>query len=106
MLKKGDIIAIISVLAAAAVCFGVFFLFHRGTGKTVTVKQDNEIVYQGALTADKTVTLSGNTVVIADEKVRMSEADCKNQICVRHSTISKKGESIVCLPNRVIVTVE
>ena len=35
----------------------------------------------------------------------MKEADCPDQICVRHKAISKSGESIVCLPHKVVVEI-
>ena len=47
-----------------------------------------------------------NTVIIKGGEVTVSASSCKNQVCVRHGSISKSGESIVCLPNRLIVTIE
>ena len=44
-------------------------------------------------------------LIIKDGEVYMQEADCPNQICVHHSPISHKGETIVCLPNRVIIEI-
>ena len=47
-----------------------------------------------------------NEVVIKGGEVYVSEASCKNQICVKRGHISKAGESIVCLPNRLVVRIE
>ena len=47
-----------------------------------------------------------NVVEIKDGKVSVTEASCKNQVCVRHGAISRSGESIVCLPNRLVVRIE
>ena len=44
-------------------------------------------------------------MVISDGKVRVDLADCPDGICVAHRPIFRDGESIVCLPNRVVVTV-
>ena len=44
-------------------------------------------------------------LVISDGKADMESADCPNQICVHHSAISHIGETIVCLPNRVVIEV-
>lgn len=44
-------------------------------------------------------------LIIKEGEAYMQEADCPNQICVHHSPISHKGESIVCLPNRVIIEI-
>lgn len=47
-----------------------------------------------------------NTVEIKGGSVSVTEASCKNQVCVRHGSISSPGESIVCLPNRLVVSIE
>ena len=46
-----------------------------------------------------------NTVQIKNGKVKMIYADCKDKICKNHKEISKSNESIICLPNKVEVTV-
>ncbi len=44
-------------------------------------------------------------LTIKDGKADMTYADCPNQICVHHAAIMNVGETIVCLPNRVVVEV-
>ena len=46
-----------------------------------------------------------NTVIISGGQASMKYANCKDKICVNHNEISKNNESIICLPNKVIVTV-
>ena len=46
-----------------------------------------------------------NVVIIQNGIVHMDYSNCKNQICVHTGKISKEGQSIVCLPNKVTVTV-
>lgn len=105
MLKKWDLILLISVVFVALGLWGAMRFF--GTqGATVTVKENNEVVYRGALTEDYTLHLSGNTVVVKDRKVFVEKADCREQVCVNHRPISKKGETILCLPHKVSITVE
>lgn len=105
MLKKGDIIIIITVLALT-LASSALLIFGKGEGRTVTVKENNEVVYKGSLYENKVIELTGNTVEIKDCAVTVTNADCKNQICVNHSAITKKGESIICLPNKVIAEIE
>lgn len=45
-------------------------------------------------------------LVIDDGAAYMESADCPNQICVHHNPVSHKGETIVCLPNRIIVEID
>ena len=35
----------------------------------------------------------------------MEWADCTDQICVNHRAVSREGESIICLPNQVVISV-
>ena len=46
-----------------------------------------------------------NTLLIQNGKAKMIEADCRDQLCVHQKAISIQNENIVCLPNRVVVTV-
>lgn len=43
---------------------------------------------------------------IADGGVRVKSSDCPDKICVKTGLVSHEGMSAVCMPNRVIVTVE
>lgn len=47
-----------------------------------------------------------NVLVIQDGKADIVEASCPDKICVNHAAIHLSGESIVCLPNKVVVTIE
>lgn len=105
MLKKADIILILSIISAASVLFAVFVFMPKKAGCTVIVRQDNKVVYSAPLSDDNEVKLDGNTVVIKDNTVYMKEANCKNQICVRQGEIQRNGESIICLPNKVIIEI-
>lgn len=103
-IKSGDRIVILFVLLAA-VAAGILLLLPKNPGKTVTVKQNNRTVFCLALSDDQTVSLPGNEIVIKNGKVFVRSADCKNQICVHHAPISQVGETILCLPNRVSITI-
>lgn len=102
-MKKGDFIIIVAVIG---ICLLLFLLFPFKKGKTVTVKKDNKTVYSENLNKDNNVDLGNNTVIIKSGEVYMKEANCKNQICVHTGKISKSGESIVCLPNKVVVLIK
>ena len=49
---------------------------------------------------------SYNVLEIKNGEADISEASCPDKICVRHREVSKKDQNIVCLPNKVIVTIE
>lgn len=48
---------------------------------------------------------SYNLVHILATGVQMEAADCRDQICVHHRPIKGGGESIICLPHRLVVEV-
>lgn len=50
--------------------------------------------------------ISYNLISVTDGKVTVEAADCSDQICVHHKPISSKGESIICLPHRLVVEID
>ncbi|MBC8588848.1 NusG domain II-containing protein [Paratissierella segnis] len=47
-----------------------------------------------------------NLIEIGDEKVRVIEADCPDKIDVKQGYISRIGETIVCLPNKMVIEIK
>lgn len=47
-----------------------------------------------------------NLLVIKDGQAFISEADCPDKICVAHKPVRKKGETIICLPHKLVVEVQ
>ena len=46
-----------------------------------------------------------NTLVIENGKVSVKEADCPDLVCVKNSEISFDGETIVCLPHKLVIEI-
>ena len=108
---RNDFLLIAAIALAAAV--GALYLFvFRPAGNTVTVTIDGTVYKTFSLsqTVDEWIP-SGekgehyNRLVIRDGKAVMESASCPDGICVSHAPIYRDGESIVCLPNRVVVTI-
>ena len=109
MIKKADIILLILIVAAGLIIsFGPLAKKAGGTDVRVTLDGDTYGIY--SLAEDRTITIEKdghtNVIVIEDGTVHMESSTCKNQICVKHGAISKDNETIVCLPNRVVVRIE
>ena len=84
------------------------------TGDTIAtlyaVIQNSDGFYQVLpLSEDTTVTVTGslgtNVIEVADGRVRCLESDCSNQTCVKQSWVSGCGQTVVCLPHKLIVQV-
>lgn len=109
MIRKADIILfILLVLLGGALAFPALFMSSGGDTVKVTVNGKPYGTYK--LSEDKEITISRsghvNRFRIKDGTVDMVEASCKNQICVHEGKISRSGQSIVCLPNRVSIVIE
>ena len=50
--------------------------------------------------------LGVNHIVIKDKTVSIKTSPCHNQLCVRSGQISRSGQWIACLPNRIFVALE
>ena len=47
-----------------------------------------------------------NTVVVQDGSVTVQDADCPDKICVKHRAINRTGETIICLPHKLVVEIK
>ncbi|HHL2029701.1 TPA: NusG domain II-containing protein [Clostridium perfringens] len=50
--------------------------------------------------------LGVNEICINKGQVYMNYSNCTDKVCMRQGKISKIGESIVCLPNRVFIEIK
>ena len=109
IIKKADIILFIClILIGGALSYLAFS--GSSTGDLVVVKVNGEIYGKYSLSKDRTITVNRdghmNKITIKGGKVQVSKSSCKNQICVRQGSISTTHQSIVCIPNRVVVSIE
>jgi len=99
----------ITILVVTVVILGAGMYFLRSGGDTVTVTVDGAAYGTYPLAVDTVVDIpteeGHNRLVIRDCKAYMEYADCPDGICAAHRPISRQGESIVCLPHKVVVTV-
>ena len=102
-----------AVLLAISLLLGVLFLLIGDRGAEVTVTVDGVMLGEYDINQPCRVEIpSGengagkNLLVIEDGTARVESASCPDGICVHHRPISREGETIICLPNRVVITVK
>ena len=109
---RNDFLLLIIILVVAVIGF---WLFKSGlkSGNTVLVTINGKEEYKFDISDDKEFTVKTgangdniNILVIENGKVYIKEADCRDKICVNHRAISNSGETIVCLPHKLVVSVE
>lgn len=105
-MKKSDITVILSILILIAVSFLIKSSMNKGEAAYVVINLAGEEYGRYDLHKDATIELDKNTVVIESEKVYMKDSNCPDHLCESQGAISKSGESIVCLPNKVSVLIE
>lgn len=107
---KADIIILILILMAALAAFVAPRLLYQGSGGMVSVYQDGALWQQFPLSEEQTIPLTGpwgyNLLMISDGRARITDADCPDGLCVRQRGVSRNGESIICLPHKLVVEIE
>ena len=131
-IRKADIILFIVLVIAGLVASAALSLSHSAAGSdaTVIIESGGKLYASYPLYEDRTIIVPSplegtsslsvpddslpssdqfthyNVIVIKDGAAYVEEASCHNQVCVRHSKITLGGESIVCLPNRLVVRID
>ena len=109
---KRDIILVLSMVIIAAAAFLIINFAVKKDGSYAVIKVDGNVIKTLDLNSgETTIEVNGyqggvNRVVINDGKVSMTEADCPDELCVKTGKISWVGETIVCLPHRVVVEIK
>ena len=108
-----DGLVVLAVVLLAALCALRTWSGGGSGGLTAVIDVDGETVERVELAklngaAERTITANGYTlhVALSPEGAVMVSSDCPTQDCVHTGTISRSGQSIVCLPARVIVRLE
>ena len=112
-MKKGDYIVIVVLTLVILLSFAVF-LPKAGENKSTTaiIMIDGKLYKEIKLTDNYNNFIEINSrfgynkIDISGKKVRIAEADCEDKLCHNMGEIEKPGQSIVCLPHRLIVYIE
>lgn len=110
-IRKRDMMFLLVTAVVCMALLGYYYLGHGDKGAIAVVTVDGEVYGEYQLDEDQVVEIKKdgkvtNTLTIADHKADMTDADCPDLLCVHQKAISKDGETIVCLPNKVVITVK
>ena len=105
-MNKRDLLLIGGILIVALIAF-VLVQMNQDGGAYVLIRVDGEEVEQYSLSDEGTYPLNGGTNILHIEggEAWLTEADCPDHLCVKQGKISKTGQVITCLPNKLTVTV-
>ena len=101
---------IIGVILVVAVAGLLVIQTLREEGAQVVITWNGQVDGTYPLDENQTFVFEGenggyNVVTIEDGFVFMSEANCPDQICVKHKPLNQTADPIVCLPNKLVVEV-
>lgn len=107
--KDAILLGIVFLFLTFLFCLFTFVLPKKGNKVKIEVNKKVYGVYD--LSVNQEIEIMDedgkliNKLIIKDGAADMVEAECPDLLCVHQKSISKNKESIVCLPNRVVVTV-
>lgn len=107
-MKKKDLLLIGVILAAALIAFVIYqVLIPRSDSASLEITVDGEIYGTYPLREDQTIEINDtNTCVIESGRVTMISSKCPDHLCEKQKSIDSRGGTIVCLPNRVVLSVK
>ncbi len=108
-LRKRDIILCIVLIAVGITCWLVMW-FVLPAGNTADVYIDGKLVQTIDMTVDDAYEFStdrgSNTVAVESGKIRVSDADCPDKVCVDMGWKSRRGETLTCLPHKLVIEIQ
>ena len=111
MLRKGDLFVIVVTVIAAACMLPLIFGKKADTGSlSVSVTCDGEEVQKVPLSENGTYRIQGAdgiclTLSVKDGTAKVTDSECPDRLCMMQYGRSKAGQTIVCLPAKVIAEV-
>ena len=107
--RRNDILLIAGILSAILI-FALIYSLTRKDGAYAVVLKNNEEIGRYSLAEDIEIPINTgdkvtNILLIEDGKAQMKSAVCPDKICVNHRPIDKSGQTIVCLPEKVVIKI-
>ena len=109
---RNDVI-LIGIIFIVALVSLLIFKFSQKNGNFVVVNIGGETAFEYSLSKNSEQQIFEahdnnyeNLLVIKDGEAYISSANCPDKICKEHRPISKVGESIVCLPHKLVISIE
>jgi hypothetical protein len=108
--KKNDFI-LVGIILIVAVAALLFINQTKKSGDMAIIEVGGKVYKELPLNVNTTIEIKGanggtNVLKIEDGHADMIDADCPDKLCVKQKNIQNNGETLVCLPHKVIVKIE
>lgn len=100
------------IFVLMVISFAPFLLLSpkQSVQPTAQLRVDGKVIKNFDLTRNQTYTYRDkdgdiNEIEVRDRKIGITYANCPDQVCVRKGFIDKAGQTIVCLPHKLVIEV-
>ena len=114
MIRTRTWIIILAALAAVLALLSFFSLTAKKEGKTVQILQDGVVIEEidlSTVTSERSFTVEwtgggSNIITVQPGRIRVTEADCPDRVCVGQGWLSDQAAPIVCMPHRLMIRIK
>ncbi len=108
--SRNDKILLSVIVVLCMIVLGIYVFWPKKKASEVDILVNGTLIQTCDLDKNQRIPIKTedkvtNVLVISNHQAYMQEADCPDHLCMKQGKISYGGESIVCLPNRVVIQV-
>ena len=107
-MNKSDLKLVFVLLFVSIICVVLFKLIGKSGGSAL-VYHDGELIKTIDLSIDNKYVVSGDNgdvvIVVSGGKIKVDEENSPLHLCSKQGYISNTYESIVCLPNKIVINI-
>lgn len=106
LLRLRDVFIIVFIIAAV---FVFYALLPEDGGERAVVSRDGEVIAEIPLDGSGEYVfpqVPDMVFAAGNGAVSVTESNCGDKVCMRTGKISKRGEAIICVPNKIIVEIK
>ena len=108
-MNRHDIILCLSILLIIGILYGITKIDNH-KHKEAIVYYNNDIVLKIDMDKDDTYQVNGDNGIVIIEvlnnKIRVNEENSPKHICSKQGFINSSHESIICLPNKIVIEIK
>lgn len=109
-MNKNDIWLMIIILMISSISIVSFSILKKEENKVAKIYYDKNLIKTVDLNIDQTFTVNGYNgeiyIEVKNEKIRVNEEQSPLHLCSKQGYISSSLETIVCLPNKIVIQIE
>ena len=114
-MKRGDramLYILVMILAVSGVVWGIRYMTAVPDVMSAEITRDGKLLQRvllkkGDAAREFVVEYNGglNRLKAEDGKIAVIEADCPDKDCVKRGWLKKPGDSVICLPHRLVIRI-